>query len=145
MFSASYSFQQSRYLESSNTDGLREVPNAPVHLASIRGAMPIVQRLLTLSSRLSFEGPRWDRNEDTNTVDAMGRRVANPVSQQQTDAGLIWDLVLSGQEQRAGFRYALGVYNILDWRYDLPVSRFIQPTTVRQNGRTILASVGVNF
>ncbi len=145
MFSASYSFQQSRYLEQASTDGLREVPNAPVHLASIRGAMPIVQRLLTLSTRMSFEGPRWDRNEDNFTFNRMGGAVPSPDVQTRTDAGLVWDLVLSGQEQRAGFRYALGVYNILDWRYDLPVSRFIQPTTVRQNGRTILASLGVNF
>ena len=53
--------------------------------------------------------------------------------------------MLSGQEQRAGFRYALGLYNALDWRYDVPVSSLIQPRTVRQNGRTILASLGVNF
>ena len=37
------------------------------------------------------------------------------------------------------------LYNALDWRYDVPVSSLIQPRTVRQNGRTILASLGVNF
>lgn len=136
MFAASYSFQQSRYLEANGADNLREVPNAPEHLASLRGAMPVVGRLLMLSTRLSFEGPRWDRNEFN---DAMAE------AQRRTEPAVLWDIVLSGQEQRAGLRYALGLYNALDWRYDVPVSSLIQPRTIQQNGRTILASLGVNF
>jgi outer membrane receptor protein involved in Fe transport len=136
MFAASYSFQRSQYLEANGADNLREVPNSPEHLASVRGAMPIVGRLLMISTRFSFEGPRWDRN------DANG---AMAEEQRRTDPALIWDLVLSGQEQRAGFRYALGLYNALDWRYNVPVSSVIQPRTITQNGRTVLASLGVNF
>ena len=54
-------------------------------------------RALTLSSRVSFEGPRWDRH-DSN---------ADTSPQNQTDPALLWDIVLSGQEQRAGLRIRL--------------------------------------
>ena len=135
MFSASYSYQRSQYIGAA-ASSLREVPNSPEHLASVRGAMPIVGRQLMLSTRFSFEGPRWDANE---TNDA-----ATP-PQGRTDPALIWDLVLSGQEQRAGLRYALGLYNALDWRYSLPVASFFPMRTVSQNGRTVMASLGINF
>jgi outer membrane receptor protein involved in Fe transport len=136
MFSASYSFQRSQYIESGGMSTRRHVPNSPEHLASLRGAMPILGRALTLGTRLSFEGPRWDRNDIAS----------DPTPQQQTDPALVWDIVLSGQEQRAGLRYALGVYNILDWRYSVPTATGIFPASqIAQNGRTLLLSVGLNI
>jgi outer membrane receptor protein involved in Fe transport len=142
MFAVNYSYQRARYLETGDQDLLREVPNTPEHLASIRGAMPIVGRQLMLSSRLSFEGPRWDRNEINPAPGSMD--ALEP--QRRTDPAAIWDVVLSGQEQRAGLRYSLGLYNALDWRSTVPAgSLFPSVRTVAQNGRTLLASVGVNF
>jgi outer membrane receptor protein involved in Fe transport len=135
MLSASYSFQRSLYLEANGVDNLRNVPNSPEHLASLRGAMPILGRQLMLSTRISFEGPRWDRHDKTEDTTAQGR----------TDPGLLWDVVFSGQEQRAGLRYALGLYNILDWQYSLPVAALFAPRAVPQNGRTLFLSVGLNF
>ncbi len=135
MLSASYSYQHSAYLEANGANNLRNVPNSPEHLASLRGAMPILGRALMLATRMSFEGPRWDSNEAT----------ALPVAQGRTDAAFIWDVVFSGQEQRAGLRYALGLYNALDWRYNVPVASFFAVRSVPQNGRTLLLSLGVNF
>src|SRR6185369_1934503 len=105
MLAASYSAQHSRYLPDAKTLGqsvgdafggksnplLRRVANAPEHLASIRGAVPILSHGLLASTRLSIEGPRFDRHEE----------VAGP-PQRTTEAGVIWDLVLSGDEPRWG-------------------------------------------
>ena len=142
MFAVAYSYQRAQYLEPDNQNLLREVPNTPEHLGSIRGAMPIVGRQLMLSTRLTVEGPRWDRNEQNPPPGAMD--TFEP--QRRTDPAVIWDLVLSGQEQRAGLRYSLGLYNALDWRYSVPAGA-LSPSvrTITQNGRSLLASVGVNF
>ena len=139
MLSASYAFQRSRYV--SNTEGLREVPNAPEHLVSLRAAAPIVPQVFVASTRLTVEGPRWDRNDR-----------ADAPSQQRTDPALVWDLVASGRAERWGLRYNVGVYNVFDWRYATPVSvEFARAdgrnglTTMPQAGRTFLANVSMDF
>src|SRR5207244_2490589 len=57
MLSASYSLQKAQYQNDSN---LREVPNSPIHLAAVKGAMPIIGRVLGAATRLSIEGARYD-------------------------------------------------------------------------------------
>jgi len=143
MLGASYSAQHSRYLPGSSVadllghdsaQGLRRVPNAPEHLASIRGAVPILSHALLASTRISIEGPRFDRNDQ-----------ASDPPQGTTAPAAIWDFVLSGEEQRWGMRYAFGLYNAFDWRYAVPVSREFTQTSIVQNGRTFLASASVAF
>lgn len=139
MFSASYSFQRSAYQQPASAAAgarLREVPNAPEHLFSVRAAAPILPDVLTGMLRLSFEGPRWDRND----------RASDP-AQQRTDPGLILDLVASGRVQRYGLRYAVGAYNVFDWRYAVPLSREYSDrlTAMPQSGRTLLVSVSAEF
>lgn len=132
--SAAYSFQRSQYLGASATR-LRQVPNAPEHLFSLRASVPVVPALFLASTRVSVEGPRWDRND----------RASDP-AQQQTGAAFLWDVVLSGRAERWGVRYNLGVYNVFDWRYSVPVStEFGALTAVPQNGRTFLASALVEY
>lgn len=131
MLSATYSLQKATYLSSSE---LRDVPNSPVHLASAKGAMPIIGRSLVGMTRLSIEGPRPDRNI----------HVTDP-PQGTTDTGVIWDLVLSGEAERLGVRYAIGAYNIMDWRYDAVPSGEFRQRTIVQSGRSILASVSASF
>ncbi len=142
MLSAAYAYQHSRYVSAPDR---REVPNAPEHLFSLRAAAPVVPSLFVASTRLSIEGPRWDRND---------RAVAGAPAQSRTDPAAIWDVVLSGRAERWGLRYAVGVYNLFDWRYSVPVStEFLRSdttrgaglTTVPQNGRTFLASASVDF
>src|SRR5262249_44544947 len=41
----------------------REVANAPEHLAQIKAAAPLPVRGMTIATRLTFEGPRYDRYE----------------------------------------------------------------------------------
>ncbi len=88
-----------------------------------------------LATRFSFESFRYDSNEDGAAPDPQGH----------TDNAFLWDIVFSGQEQRAGLRYALGLYNALDWRYNVPVASYFAVRSVSQNGRTLMLSLGVNF
>lgn len=142
---ASYSYQKSRYLKSGSigdfvafkrAPDLREVPNAPNHLASIRGGVPILGRALMLMNRLSLEGPRPDRND---------REGLDQPLQRETPPALLWDIVFSGAEPRWGLNYAIGVYNAFDTRWSVPLSAEFRQTTMPQSGRTFLATGGITF
>ncbi|HSQ62611.1 MAG TPA: hypothetical protein VLM85_05335, partial [Polyangiaceae bacterium] len=115
--------------------GLGEVPNSPLVLAAIKGAVPIIGRQLMVMSRLSFEGMRYDN--------AIVAQTGSP--QGTTDPGLIWDVVFSGEVEKLGVRYAVGAYNVMDWQYQaIPSVEFAQ-RVIPQNGRTFLASVATSF
>ncbi|MEO7113823.1 MAG: TonB-dependent receptor [Polyangiaceae bacterium] len=132
MVAAQYSYQHSRYLNDGGT--LRNVPNSPEHLAGFKGAVPIVGRSLVMMSRVSFDGPRWDRYD----------QVTDP-PQLQTDPSVIWDLVFSGEAEKLGVRYSLGVYNITNWKAAVPISAEFVERTAQQNGRTVLATTSISF
>lgn len=143
MLAVSYSFQRSRFLNDTSLGALlrfeqspefRRVANAPEQLASVKGALPLLGRALTLGSRLSVEGGRFDRNERSGDE-----------PQGQSDAFAIWDVVLSGREERIGFAWAAGVYNAFDWRYSLPVSAEFPQTSIEQDGRTFMLSGELTF
>ncbi len=112
----------------------RSVENSPVHLASLKAVIPILNRALSAASRLTIEGPRYDRYE-RSTDPAQGK----------TGSSAIWDLVLTGEEARYGVHYALGVYNALDWRYAVPVSTEFTQRSITQSGRSFLASLDLKF
>lgn len=131
MLAATYSYQKAQY---TSGGGLRDVANSLEHLASVRGAMPILGRTLMGMTRLTIEGPRPDRNEK-----------ATDAPQDRTDPGVVWDLVLSGEVEKMGMRYNLGVYNALDWRYAIIPSGEFRQRQIVQNGRTFLASVTLSF
>jgi outer membrane receptor protein involved in Fe transport len=143
MLAVSYSFQRSRFIDGDAVSALlgfekspefRRVANSPEHLGSVKGALPILGRALTLASRLSLESGRYDRNESRSDE-----------AQQKTEAFAIWDLVLTGREERYGFSWAAGVYNAFDWRYALPVSAEFIQRTIPQDGRTFLLSADLAF
>jgi outer membrane receptor for ferrienterochelin and colicin len=143
MAAASYSYQRSVYLASGSFDDFislsqsanyRHVPNSPTHLASVRGAVPLFARALTLMSRISFEGGRYDTNVLTSSP-----------PQNQTDGALLWDFVLSGTEARWGISYSVGIYNAFDSRASYPVSDEFQQRTIPAAGRSLLASATLSF
>jgi outer membrane receptor protein involved in Fe transport len=131
MAAATYSYTHVEYIDAPN---LRDVPNSLVHLASFKGAVPIIGRSLMAMTRLTLEGPRPDRNS----------RSTDP-PQGTTETGLVWDLVFSGEAERLGVKYAIGAYNLGDWRYDVVPSGEFRQRTIVQSGRTVLASVSVSF
>jgi outer membrane receptor protein involved in Fe transport len=144
MVGIQYSFQKSRYLAGKSigdlfaldrAPGFREVPNSPSHLASVKGGVPILSRALMLMSRLTLEGPRYDRND---------QEIAG-IRQEQTPAAVIWDFVFSGTESRWGLHYSVGVYNAFDARWRAPVSTEFRQTTVPQLGRSLMALASVVF
>jgi outer membrane receptor protein involved in Fe transport len=131
MVAASYSYSKSRYTGDAS---LRDVPNSIEHLASFKGAVPIIGRTVVAMTRVSFEGPRPGRDE----------RATDP-PQLTTDPAVIWDLVLSGEIDRMNTRYAIGAYNLGDWKYSVIPSGEFRQRQIVQNGRTVLASVTVSF
>lgn len=136
MAAVSYSYARAQYMEEAGQDNLRRVPNSPEHMASFKGAVPLLGKALTLATRFTFEGPRFDRN-NANYPGAP--------EQEQTDPAFVWDIVLSGQTDIGGLRYNVGVYNVADWRYSVPVGSQFGPPTMPQNGRTFLASANASF
>lgn len=131
MVAGTYSLQRAEYLDS---PGLRRVPNSPNHLGSVKGAVPILGRALMGMTRVTLEGPRPDRNvRDTDAP------------QGTTEMGVVWDLVLSGEVEKLGVRYALGAYNVADWRYDTVPSGEFRQRTIVQSGRSVLASLSASF
>jgi len=144
MVAGSYSYQRSAYLASSGAGdlfslqraaGFREVPNAPFHLFSVRGAAPILSRALSVMGRLSYEGQRYDTNDTAAAGAPQGR----------TNGALIWDLMFNGFERRLGLDYSIGLYNAFDSRAGVPVSTEFRQRTIPMAGRSVLASVGVTF
>jgi outer membrane receptor protein involved in Fe transport len=146
MVAATYSYQRSKYVASTSfgdvitekqNANLREVPNAPEHLASFLASAPISSRALgslAASTRLTFTSSRFDRY-DQPTDPPQGH----------TEPALLWDIVLSGTEPRWRITYALGLYNAFDWRWTVPVSPEFRQTTIPQSGRTVLATAGMAF
>jgi outer membrane receptor protein involved in Fe transport len=154
MASASYSYAHSVYLVDGSFSSItslahdptrREVPNSPEHMGSIRGGAPILGRALMAMTRLSLTSGRYDINDRQPMLGAP------QPPQTETNPAVVWDLVLSGQEPRYHVRYSLGMYNLFDWKYTVPVSsEFTQPSgatlgTIIQNGRTVMAAAYVNF
>ena len=149
--SASYSFARSVFLKNSSLSSLaslardpafREVPNAPPHLASLRGGAPILGRALMAMTRVAYTSSRYDVHDVQSTA------AAPQPAQQQTGNAVIWDLMLTGAEPRWHIRYSLGMYNLANWKYSVPVlqgpGNFLQDSVV-QNGRTALAALYVDF
>ncbi len=143
MFALSYGLSVARFLATNGAGDLvsldrasdkRNVANSPVHSASLKGALPVINRALTLASRLSIEGPRYDRYENQSDP-----------AQGKTGSAVIWDIVFSGEEARYGIHYAFGVYNAFDWHYSAPVSTEFVQRTIAQPGRSFMASLEMKF
>ena len=132
MVAANYTLQHAAYV--GDTSGLREVPNSPTHLGSIRGGFPIIGRALMAMSRLSLESGRHDRYETSEDP-----------PQGKTGGAAICDVVFSGEVEQHRVHYAFGVYNIGDYRHRVPISSEYRMPYMRQNGRTFLFSLGLRL
>ncbi|AUX27687.1 hypothetical protein SOCEGT47_082850 [Sorangium cellulosum] len=143
MASVSYSYAKAQYLEKGDANALRQVPNSPEHMGSIRGAMPLFGKALGLASRLTVEAPRYDRN--VRTYEELPPELRPDVPQTKTEPVVIWDIVVSGQVDLGGLRYNVGVYNVGDWRWSAPTAAQYTIAKFPQNGRTFLASINMNL
>jgi outer membrane receptor protein involved in Fe transport len=140
MVSANYGYQFAQYTQQpsdscsetlapdTRSNALRVV-NAPEHHASLRAVVPIVQGLASGALRMTLESPRRVSASDCSL----------------TQPAVIADAVISGGVQRYGLRYAIGVYNLFDWRYALPVGAGWSSNTITQNGRNFMLNVQYTF
>lgn len=130
--SAFYGYQRAQYSPKADDTVLRANPrlvNAPEHLASFRGVVPIVPELASLGARVTLEAPR---RISINT-------------DEQTRPAVTADVTLSGGIRKFGVGYVLGVYNIADQRYDYINAASYLSKLSRQNGRTVLLNVSVQY
>jgi outer membrane receptor for ferrienterochelin and colicins len=133
MLSAYYGFQRAQYLTGESADqALKDNPrvaNAPEHLASLRGVVPIVPEIASLGARVTLEAPRRIDLEGPDT----------------TRATVVADATVSGNIRKFGVGYVLGVYNLTDQRYDYPIAASYSGKLSRQNGRTFLLNINVQY
>ena len=147
MFAVSYGVSVAHFLASNGFSDLaslrtapdkRAVENSPVQMASLKAVIPIVNHALSAGSRISIEGPRYDRYENSN----------DPNTQGKTAGSVLWDIVLSGDEPHYGVHYAFGMYNALDWRYSGAGEQRVHaaqhrakwPLVLGQPGREVLSA-----
>ncbi|MBX3273380.1 MAG: TonB-dependent receptor [Sandaracinaceae bacterium] len=109
------------------TDNLR-VPNTPYLFGSARAIVPILERLLRGAVRLTVEAPR----RISLTTD------------EETGWAVVADVVASGTVHELGLTYAVGLYNLFDWRYPLPASQ-LPVSTFLQRGRSLIVSLGLEL
>ncbi len=122
--SAQYGALNARYEDAPVEDGSSRVPNAPQHFFSFRGVVPVVPSLVTGAVRTTVEAPR---RIDVETRD-------------DTKTAVVTDLVVSGQVARYAVRYAVGVYNLFNWQYELPASPYAS-RLMPQQGRSFMFSL----
>lgn len=131
MLSGYYSFQKAQYLTEAG-DPLAVNPrlvNAPEHLASVRGVVPIVPELASIGARFTLES---------------GRRI-DLASDETTRPAVVGDITVSGNLRKFGVGYVLGVYNVMDQRYDYPTAASFIGKVSRQNGRTLLLNLNIQY
>jgi outer membrane receptor for ferrienterochelin and colicins len=130
MFSAYAGALWARFLSDTpqNDTGNKDVPNAPIAYGALKGIVPLIPERLKVATRFTLEAPR--------RIDQRGDAT--------TQWAVVGDLVFSGQAAEYHFDYALGLYNMFDWQYDLPLSPFPSSTLVQQ-GRSVLAHIGFSL
>jgi len=125
MLSANYGYQRAEYRD--EIKGNRPVLNVPQHLGGMRFVVPVMPTIASLGMRATVEAPRF---LDTNT---------------STPMGVVADLTVSGELKTYGLRYVVGIYNVADRRYAVPVTETFSSRTMPQNGRTFLVDLAATF
>jgi outer membrane receptor for ferrienterochelin and colicins len=126
-FTASYNVQHTRFL--GTTFAMPALTNAPDHQGSLKMVAPLLPPYASAAVRATFVGPRRVR-QDTD---------------EWTTPALLGDVVVSGQVTRLGLRYSFGVYNVLDWRWNVPVTQTFVTRTMPQQGRTFAVHLQASF
>jgi outer membrane receptor protein involved in Fe transport len=134
MLAAVYTYQHGSYL--SPPKGIEATPNpdlrlvnSPDHLASFKVVVPVVPDAISLAGRVAIESGR--------RIDLTGDETTSPV--------FLGDVVASGYLRRFGLRYAVGIYNVGDFKWSTPVTPSFLSRTIEQNGRTFLADLMLTY
>ena len=127
MLAASYGYQRAQRTGTTESDPVLD--NVPEHLASVRAVVPVVRDIVSLGFRATLESPRRVRFH----------------ADERTRPAVVADATLSGALSSVGLRYVLGVYNLADWRYEVPVDSTFASRTMPQNGRRFLFNLQYTF
>jgi outer membrane receptor for ferrienterochelin and colicin len=125
LFATSYGYLYARWIGQA-PGGSSRLPNAPAHYAAFRLVVPVWAET-KLALRTALEAPR---------------RIGSD-SRELTGTAAITDLVFSGFLGKSGFDFAVGVYNLFDFRLGLPTESTFVTHTMPQPGRTLLVSLGL--
>lgn len=123
MVTAYYSALDSRF---TTGDALA---NVPTHDAGLKVIAPLAPPFARLAFRASYEGPR---------------RLAT-ASDRSTKPALIADLVLSGSAPDSGLSYHVGLYNLFDQAYGMPLTDTYISEKMPQQRRSLLAGVTLDL
>ncbi len=129
MFSAMYGFLSAQYADDLDGAFDRRLPYIPEHYASFRGVVPIASTGAQVATRLTVEAPR-----------RLGLD-----SDETTGAAVVTDVVLSGTAREAGLKWAVGVYNLFDWQWDVPATDLFASPRMPQRGRSFMAHLGLTL
>jgi outer membrane receptor for ferrienterochelin and colicin len=138
MVSAYYSYEHAAYVNSNLANP--QLVNAPQHLASLKGVVPVLPDLVSLAARVTLEAPR--RIAAPSAV-ATPQAIVN--TNATTPTSVVADLTVSGHLKKYHVGYVLGVYNVLDSRYAYPVTAKYLNTVLQQPGRTFLGDITVEY
>jgi len=127
LFASTYGYLYPRYI-AERPLGSTRLPNAPAHYGSFRVIVPVWAET-RLALRSSLESPR---------------RISS-LTVSRTNPAVITDVVFSGRIGDSGFDFAVGVYNLFDFRVALPTDPTFQVRTMPQPGRTLLMSLGLRI
>ena len=106
-----------------DTDDPEVRTNTTPVIASLRGFWPVERSTLGLGGELVYNSPRPDR--------AGG----------ETEHSFLVNLVATVPAGASGVRVRVGVYNLLDQRYGVPVGGDFKQVTIAQDGRSFMAEV----
>jgi outer membrane receptor protein involved in Fe transport len=134
MVAANYGYLHARFVGMNGANTTSRVFNTPEHYASVRGIAPLATRV-RLAARATLDAPR--------RFEASERRSAQSGRLGRSEVAVVADLVVSGELTNAGLDYALGLYNLFDWRYGLPTERTFLTDVMPQPGRTLLLTLGL--
>jgi outer membrane cobalamin receptor len=143
MVEANYGLEHAAFLKSQSVSDLvtlaqtterQHVSNVPAQNIAVRAFAPILERRLLLGTRWTFIDRRWTRYDPNSGVE-----------QRLTNAAILWDITISGTEDRSGIGYYAGVYNLFDWHYALPVGFEFKQTTMAQLGRSVVAGLSWHY
>jgi outer membrane receptor for ferrienterochelin and colicins len=125
MLGAAYAYQSARITTPTPGDPDSRIAAYPDHMASLRAVAPLIPELVSPGVRVTLEGSRR-----ISTIDDA-----------RTAPAVIGDVTLSGNIKPFGVHYVLGVYNVANFQWQMPVAESFKSRTVPQNGRTLMLDV----
>jgi outer membrane receptor protein involved in Fe transport len=97
--------------------------NSAGAVAALRGFWPVLGRRFGLAAEFLWNSPRQKRDGS------------------DTEPALLGSLTASGELGDSGLRYRVGVNNLLDWNWSMPLGEEHTPLAVAQPGRSFAAQL----